>query len=68
LRYSGSRMKVNQEEIPRGKRGGFLENPIEEKKGKTQRTVRKKEKKFICPDKETEERNPKKEEKQERWR
>ena len=62
-------MKVNQEEIPRRKRGGFLENRIEEKRGKTQRIVRKKEKKMlICPDTETEERNPKKEEKQERWR
>jgi len=62
-------MKVNQEEILRRKRGGFLENTMEEEKGKTQRTVRKKEKeKLICPDTETEERNPKKEEKQERWR
>jgi hypothetical protein len=61
-------MKVYQEEIPRRKRGGFLENRMEEKKEKTQRTVRKKRKKLICPDRETEERNPKKEVKQERWR
>jgi len=37
-------MNVNQEEIPRRRRGGFLENMMEERKGKTQRTVRKKEK------------------------
>jgi hypothetical protein len=29
-------MKENQGEIPRRKRGGFLENRMEEKKGKTE--------------------------------
>ena len=63
LRYSGSRMNVNQEEIPKRRRGGFRENRMEEKKGKTQRTVRKKkEKKLTFPDAETEERNTEKEE------
>jgi len=37
-------MKVNQEEIPRRKRGGFLENRIEEKRGKTENSEEKRKK------------------------